>query len=144
MKLAYALALMMILVAVVLVTGQTMPGPIPNNIGLPFPITTDQVDPIIESVKWKTNDLATAMPAMGTVNVWTFDVKASDNLGVGSALLYVDGQPVGWQGSGGKYLPATFKIQYTDTGIASGQHAFKLYVYDRVGRHDTFDWSMTK
>lgn len=113
------------------------------------PPSADNIAPIITTVLYSGNTAAVETVKIPAASVSVqFSVSASDNIGLKSFNLYVDGAFVS-SGSGGTELLAAnaqpFAVRWNAAVITSGVHNFRLIVYDAAKNASQERlWTMTK
>ncbi len=104
----------------------------------------DATPPVISSVIYSGGaDVlggAVKIPANGV----PFTVTASDNVGVMSAKLFIDGEE-GPKDGGAHLLPSPFFLRWNaPVSLALGVHNFRLVVWDGSGNFATKTWTMIR
>lgn len=122
------------------------PAPFPNIhavIGA-VPNSTDKLNPTIASVTTSAGiDLTTGLVRLSLANAGlAFTVTATDNVGVVSGTVEVDGKLATPFGNGIDVLPGQFYVRWNAKSISAGDHAFRLTVWDAAGNPAERTWMM--
>lgn len=72
-----------------------------------------------------------------------FTVSASDDVGITSASLYIDGK-LATAAADGDGLPSLFYLRWNARAVAPGVHAFRLLVWDKAGNLSEKTWTMER
>jgi hypothetical protein len=110
------------------------------------PALSDTIDPVITSVTNSANvDITTgAVKLVAATAGLAMTVTASDNVGVVSGKLEVDGRLATPFGNSIDVLPPSFYVRWNSTTIAAGIHTMRLSVCDAAKHCAVRTWSMTK
>lgn len=108
--------------------------------------STDTLVPIITSVTNSAGaDLTTGAIKLLAANAGlSLTVSASDNVGIVSGKLEVDGVTATPFGNGLEVLPNPFYVRWNSKTITAGSHAMRLTVCDAAFNCTQRTWSMTK
>ncbi len=106
----------------------------------------DTIDPVIVSVTNSANvDITTgAVKLIAATAGLSMTITATDNVGVVSGKLEVDGRLATPFGNGVDVLPSPFYVRWNSNTIAAGVHAMRLSVCDAAKLCAVRTWSMTK
>jgi hypothetical protein len=110
------------------------------------PVSNDTMNPIIVSVTSSAGvDLTTgAVKLLAANNGLSLTVGASDNVGIVSGKLEVDGVIATPFGNGLEVLPNPFYVRWNSRSIAVGNHGLRLTVCDAALNCSQRTWSMTR
>lgn len=110
------------------------------------PVSTDTMNPTIVSVTSSAGvDLTTgAVKLLAANSGLSLTVGASDNVGIVSGKLEVDGVMATPFGNGLEVLPNPFYVRWNSKTIAAGSHALRLTVCDAALNCSQRTWSMTR
>lgn len=111
-----------------------------------IPSTGDALDPVIVSVTNSANvDITTGTVKLVAATAGlALTVNATDNIGVVTGKLDVDGVMATPFGNGIEKLPTPFYVRWNSSNIAAGPHSFRLTVCDATKHCASRTWSMTK
>jgi hypothetical protein len=107
--------------------------------------STDKIKPVISKVLGPTGSSVLTNSGKITSQSMMFTVSATDNIGIQSYFLQVDGRDVIPGAGGDSNLPPTFKLVWNANVQSVGTHSFSLKVCDAAGNcSEPAVWRMVK